>query len=275
MKLAVLSDVHGNLPALHAVLDDIEKWRPDRVVLNGDLVSRGPYSAECLQLARTRLTDAVFVEGNHEAFVLWCRENPCNPDHPKYDIRRLAHWTLHRLGDAVAQIEGLPDHLDETGLEGGTLHITHGSRIGNRDGIHWRVSDKDLAVKLGEPRDLFIGSHTHIAMIRRYGGSLVVNTGSVGQPFDSDVRAAYGRFCFTKGTWHAEIVRIEYDRHQAQRDFIDSGFIDQCGPLARLIHREFCEARPHVGIWMRRYLDPVVARTITVAEAVDEYVRDL
>lgn len=275
MKLAVLSDVHGNLPALQAVLDDIEAWRPDRIVLNGDLVSRGPSSVECLQLARERLPDASFIEGNHEAFVLWCSENPCGPEHPKYDIRRFALWTLQRLGGAISHIKGWPGHLDDTDIEGGTFHITHGSRLGNRDGIHPRVSDEDLAPKLGDPRDLFIASHTHVAMVRDYQGSLVVNTGSVGQPFDRDPRAAYGRFWFHNNRWKAQIVRVDYDRHRAQRDFIESGFVDQCGPLARLIHHEFCEARPHVGVWMRRFLDPVSAETISVEEAVTQYMREL
>jgi len=275
MKLAVLSDVHGNLPALQAVLDDIECWRPDKVVLNGDLVSRGPYSVECLQLARQRLPDAVFIEGNHEAFVLWCGANPCDPQHPKYLIRRFAHWTFERLGSAVADISGWPDHLDDTEMEGGSLHITHGSRLGNRDGIHPRVDDQELAAKLGDPRDLFIASHTHIAMVRRFNGNLVVNTGSVGQPFDADRRASYGRFWFNNGAWRSEIMRVEYDYDRAQQDFFDSGFVDECGPLAGLIYREFRQARPHVGIWMRRYINAVSAGEITVARAVKEYLDTL
>ena len=50
MRIAVLSDIHGNLPALRAVLADIDSWRPDLVILNGDLVNRGPSSLECLEI---------------------------------------------------------------------------------------------------------------------------------------------------------------------------------------------------------------------------------
>ncbi len=271
MKLAVLSDVHGNLPALEAVLDDIAQWQPDRVVVNGDLVSRGPRSMECLRLARRALPQADFVEGNHEAYVLWCRENPCTTAHNEYDIQRLAQWTCQRLGDDVDAIAGWPDHLDETELDGGSLHITHGSRLGNRDGIHPRLNEDELSSKLGDPRDLFVGSHTHIAMVRNHRGSLVVNTGSVGQPFDGDKRASYGRFYFSAGSWRVQITRVNYDYKRAQQDFIESGFIEECGPLARLIHYEYLHARPHMGTWMRRYKAAVIAGETTAARAVEEY----
>ena len=58
MKIAILSDVHGNLPALTAVLEDIERWRADQVIVNGDLVSRGPYRLDCLRLLQARIPHA-------------------------------------------------------------------------------------------------------------------------------------------------------------------------------------------------------------------------
>lgn len=276
VKIAVLSDIHGNVPALAAVLDDIAGWNPDEVIVNGDLVSRGPNSLGGLQLLQSRLPDGHWLAGNHEEYVLACVDHPPSAEDPDYDLHRFAVWTARRLGAAVDSLRGLKDQLDLPGLEAGSsLHVTHGSRLGNRSGLAPETGDEELMRRLGDPRDLFVGSHTHRPMIRRFNGNLVVNTGSVGQPFDGDPRAAYGRFTFAHGQWQAEIARVPFDRARAERDFADSGFVDECGPLARLIQREFHECRMLVGPWMRVYREAVRSRQLTVTEAVEEYLQSL
>lgn len=276
MKLAVFSDIHGNVPALHAVLEDIRSFAPDVVVMNGDLVSRGPYSLECLRLLQADWPDMKLLTGNHEAYVLRCVDEPADPDSPTLEIDRFAEWAMHQLGDAVEEIRHWNDHWDQTGLAGGaSFHITHGSRLGNRDGISDRTRDEDLHAKLGEHRDLFVGSHTHRPLVKWFQQRLVVNTGSVGQPMDGDPRASYGRFWLEGADWKVDIRRVEYNKPQAERDFIDSGFLDQAGPMARLIFRELQQSRPHVGPWRNRFLDAVKSRHITVSAAVDQYLAEL
>jgi len=100
MKIAVLSDVHGNVPALQAVLDDICAWQADTVIVNGDLVSRGPYSLECLRLMQTQFPAAHYTKGNHESYVLRCADTSTDPDSPTYDVDRFADWTVRQLGVA-------------------------------------------------------------------------------------------------------------------------------------------------------------------------------
>lgn len=271
MKLAVLSDVHGNVPALEAVLDHIAGWLPDEVVVNGDLISRGPYSLECLRMIERRFPGAHYLKGNHEAFVLACADNPRDPESPLFDLSRFAQWTAERLGGAVEEVRGWGREIDFADGMPGSFCITHASRLGDRDGILRETSDEELASKIGEPRDLFVASHTHRPLKRVLGATLIVNTGSVGQPLDGDPRAAYGRFHWVGSRWDAEIVRVEYDKDQAERDFIDSGFLEHCGPLAHLIFRELRESRMYVGPWMSRYLKPVKAGEVTVADAVRTY----
>lgn len=276
MKLAVLSDIHGNVPALAAVLDDIERWGADHLIVNGDLVSRGPCSLECLRLLQARAPGSHFLTGNHETYVLRCADQPADPESPTHDIDRFADWALRQLGAAVDDIRAWDDHLDLTDLEGAaTAHVTHGSRLGNRDGISARTRDDDLPAKLGEPRALFIGSHTHRPLLRRFNGTLVVNTGSVGQPMDGDPRAAYGRFTLIGGRWEAEIARVAYDKARAERDCVDSGFLAEAGPMARLIYLELRQSRAHVGPWRNQYLEAVKARALSVTASVDAYLRGL
>lgn len=276
MKLAVISDVHGNVPALESVLDDITQWQPDELVVNGDLVNRGPYSLACMRMVQSRFPAARLFAGNHEHYVLHCADTTADPGSPTHEIDRFAYWTVARLGAAVDELRSWGDHWDLTGLEGGaSLHITHGSRLGNRDGISVRTTDEELSAKLGDPRDLFIGSHTHKPLQRRFNGTLVVNTGSVGQSMDGDARAAYGRFTLQQGGWHAEVKRVAYDKVQAEKDFVDSGFLEEGGPIAPMILLELQQCRAHLGPWRRAYLDSVKAEHISVRASMEAYLSTL
>ena len=252
MKLAVLSDIHGNLPALEAVLDDLGKWRPDRVIINGDVINRGPDSPGCLELIARQLPTITLIKGNHEEFVLACAEKPFTPGIQRHELRRFAHWTIGQLGDRLQAVSHWREDLDLIDSEGGELHITHGTRLGKRDGIRPNTDPADLAGKLGDPKRLFITAHTHQPLVLDYEGTLVVNTGSVGSPFDRDPRAAYGRFTFHSGRWDAEITRLEYDRARTERDYEESGFLDGGGPFARIMLMELRQSRGHMAVWMRQ-----------------------
>jgi len=270
MKLAVLSDVHGNLPALEAVMEDLLRWSPDHVVINGDLINRGPNSRACVELLKQQISRLDLIRGNHEDFVMTCGTKAYDHTHHTFDLRRFAHWAFAQMGDAMDEVARWHDHLDLYERQGG-LHITHASRLGKREGISLRTPESDLPAKLGERGALFITSHTHKAMIREYDGTLIVNTGSVGSPSDLDPRAAYGRFEFDDVRWQAEIVRLDYDRPRAERDFITSGFIEGGGPLARLMLEELRHAHVFVGPWNERYHQAVLDRLITVEEAVQQF----
>jgi len=273
MKIAVLSDIHGNVPALNAVLNDILRWQPDRIIVNGDVVNRGPYSKKVLEILEEEIPNATLLAGNHESFVIYCAENIYAPDHERYDFQRFAQWSAQQIGlEWIDKIKQWGDHVDLNDLEGGSsFHVTHGSRIGNRDGISARTSEEDLAAKLGEPRDLFVASHTHKAMIRNFNGNVVVNTGSVGQPLDDDARASYGQFTFWQGKWQVNIARVEYDKVQAEKDFHESGFLEAGGPLAQLMYLEHQKNTMYVGPFMREYLGRIQGKEITLVNAVNEF----
>ncbi len=275
MKLAVISDIHGNLPALEAVIGDLERWGPDQVITNGDVINRGPDSLGCLELIGQQLAGSNIIKGNHEEFVLACAEKEFSPGIQRHELRRFAHWTINQLGAGLEMVRRWHEDLDLTDPDGGELHITHGTRLGKRDGIRHNTDPKTLPAKLGDPRQLFITAHTHQPLILDCEGTLVVNTGSVGASFDRDYRAAYGRFTFHAGRWKAEIVRVDYDRARTERDYVESGFLEQGGPFARVMLTELRQSRGHMAPWMRRYHQAVLDGEITVEQAVTEYLASL
>lgn len=273
MKIAVLSDIHGNIPALEATLADIQHWKPDKVIVNGDTVSRGPYSKKALEMLIHEFPDCTLLAGNHESFVLYCDKNRLKTEHERYHFQCFAQWTADQLGQHwLGEIQNWENHLDLNNLENNrSLHVTHGSHKGNRDGISENTLDGELPEKLGKTRDLFVVSHTHRAMKRHYNGQVIVNTGSVGQPLDQDPRSAYGQFALINGEWNVHIKRVDYNKVQAEKDFHESGFMDAGGPVAQLILLEHRHNTPYVGPFMHQYLPLIEDNKISLSHAVNTY----
>ena len=274
MKLAVLADIHANLPALLAVSAHIDAWQPDRVIVAGDIVNRGPRPAECLRFVqdRRRERDWQVVIGNHEEYVI----DQAHPDAPRsgpqFDIHVGSYWTYRKLGEDVSALEAMPFRVSLPGPDGSEARITHASMAGTRVGIFPRTTDSELGKLIGDPAPaLFCVGHTHIPLVRSLDGTLVVNVGAVGLPFDGDTRAGYAQIVWSHDRWQADIVRLDYDRAQTERDFYDTGFLDEAASFARLVHVELRTSRSLIYDWTRRYEAGVLQGELTVEEAVEEY----
>jgi len=282
MKIAVISDIHGNVPALESVLLDVDQWRPDKLVVNGDVINRGPCSLAVLEMLEYFHPDTIYVKGNHEDFVKFAKANPVTDQAFNYHLRCFAQWTADQLGDEwLDKVDKWLESYDFTvsspafGDFGKTIHITHGSRMGNRDGIHFRLSEEELRDKQVHHSDVFISSHTHLPMTRYVDDTLVMNTGSVGQPLDEDERAAYGRLYLDNDKIVGEIRRVNYDKERAEKDFYSSGFMEHSGPVGQLIFREHKFNRRYVGPFMNRYLTDINDGKISVKAAVNRYLLEL
>jgi putative phosphoesterase len=168
LTVAALFDVHGNLPALHAVLGELEDV--DRVVFGGDLVW-GPWPNECLQLAESLGDRAVFLHGNCERLVL----DGASPGHA---------WARERLTpEERTRIETWPmtATLDVEGL-GPTL-FCHATPRSDEENLTPESPGEAWAEAFaGFEHDAIVCGHTHLQFDRELGGMRVVNPGSVGAP---------------------------------------------------------------------------------------------
>lgn len=244
--------------------------------MNGDLVNRGPDSLGCLRLFLSLQHERSWIplRGNHEDFVLHCGRAPATTELDR-ELRRFADWTAAQLGVEIREFDSWADHLCLQGPGRSWVHCTHGTMLGNRDGISASLPDEALAERLPQDTPLFVTAHTHKPLERIYRGTRILNVGSVGSPFDGDPRASYGRIEYRNGSWRTRIVRFSYDRERTDREFRDSGFLDQGGPLARVIYQEWRRAQLLMPHWQRAYLERVKERDITLNDAVQAFLRDL
>lgn len=269
MKLAIFSDIHGNVPALHAVLHDIATWQPDHIICNGDLINRGPNSSLAFDIVTQYSPSIQMVAGNHEDFVLNSRKRAAAPGEPWYEVIRFSYWAAEQMGtERLQQVANWPDTITLNDPNGETVYINHASTISNRHGIRPETTDAELPNLLA-PSRLFITSHTHRPLIRTFDDTLIVNTGSAGFPFDRNPLPSYARIEFRNNHWQAEIQRVAYDQQQTEQQFIDTGFLEEAGPLARLIQREFQLCRGLMGPWMHQFHAQVLAKTVTMEQSVD------
>lgn len=274
MKLAVLADIHANLPALQAVLESIDAWQPDRVVVAGDIVNRGPRPAECLRLVQERQAAAGWrlVLGNHEEYVLHQAQPQAARSGPQFEMFQSSYWTYRQLNGQMAALEAMPFQQSLPAPDGSEARIAHASMRGTRDGIFPETPDAVLRLQVGRPHaPLFAVGHTHVPLVRRVDCTLVANVGAVGMPFDGDPRASYGQFTWQRGGWQAEIVRLPYDRQRTEQDYVDTGFLADGGSLARLMLCELQDSRSHLYHWALAYERAVLAGELTMDESVHRY----
>ena len=198
--LALIYDVHGNLPALEAVLADAESAGADRWLLGGDYVAWGGWPAETLERLRA-LEGAQWIRGNTDR---WLTDPPEDPD----TAGALARAAAAIGAAAVSELVALPERL--TLLEG---HFCHASPLNDMEsfGVEAQPGEDRLLDGVQEPRVVF--GHTHVQFRRvRDDGIELVNPGSVGMPIDGDHRAAYA-LIGTENT--VELRRVEYDHEAA------------------------------------------------------------
>jgi putative phosphoesterase len=222
VRIGVLSDIHGNLRALEAVLRDIDRVSPDLVLLGGDLAVNGPRPAEVIDTLRARgctgvlgNTDELLFDPSGQAeqerraprLVAWLR----------LLFNTLGPWAREQIGDERANwLRTLPRHLSRD-----DLYLVHASPADL-----WRAPMPDATASeleatygtVGCP--LVIYAHIHRPYVRNLDGITIANTGSVGLPYDGDARASY----LLVEDGQPTIKRVEYDIALACRDLASSDF---------------------------------------------------
>ncbi|MEX2425374.1 MAG: metallophosphoesterase family protein [Thermomicrobiaceae bacterium] len=215
MRIAIISDSHGNLTALDTVLADIDRTGPyDAVLMGGDVAYGGPFPAECIDRIAERGLPS--VRGNTDQMILDAVAGSGDPH---------GEWVVNQLGE---------DHLRF--LESVTVQYTvdtgHGTTLGLVHATPWSIYDSYLPdstdvdfrrMLLEAGTSVLAYGHIHLQHHRALDSGHVIGVGSVGLPFDGDRRAMYTVVEAGAGGFNIDFRRLEYDFESAIRQAKSSG----------------------------------------------------
>lgn len=240
MRLAVFSDVHGNLPALLAALSDMRAHGADALVCLGDVAMDGPWPAECVR--HVHALSCPVVRGNADRLLL----EPAAPfqahgfDHER-ELHDIGVWSAAQLGEDDRRIVA----AYRSSVAFPDLLCFHGSP--ERDNEVLDVNTPDA--RLEELRAVhgthaaWVGGHTHVPLERHLGSWTLLNPGSVGLPFEARgdryvniARAEYLLLDRTGQDWVPTFRRVPYDLDDIRRGLLASGM-----PHARWAAAEWVE----------------------------------
>lgn len=253
MRYALISDIHGNLPALEAVLGDVATRDVDAIFHLGDLVGYGPWPNEVVRtLAEAGIAG---ISGNYDTTVATGYKH-CGCQYEDARQEELSHlsfvWTLaHALAETRRTLAALPFRLDLRPrgghVAGPTVTLLHGNQVLNTVYVHEQRSDaflEKMAQAAGaRAGDVVCFGHTHVPWSRVVGGVRFVNTGSVGRPKDGDWRAGYALLDAGGEEATIEFVRVPYDVERAVRAIHESDLPDELADFLRAGGKPGAEAQ--------------------------------
>lgn len=245
-RLAILADLHGNLPALEAVLQDLAQFRVDHVIVAGDVIDRGPFSAQVVERV-TREGWAV-IRGNAEFYLLDYNTSRALAEWNDPSLFPLLPW-LHRQlnGRWRNVIAAWPDTLHLRFPDAPPIRVLHGSPRSPRDLIYPISTDQEIETMLtGIEETTVVAGHTHLAMDRHVSRWHILNPGAVGQPVDGIVSASYMLLEGGQEGWHPTFRRVPFNSEPLLHEFERQRFVDECGVVGWLIVQDFKTARPHL-----------------------------
>ena len=224
MRIAILSDIHGNAIALEAVLRDLERQGIDEIIIPGDLFAFGPAPNDVFSMLQ-QLPKARYLIGNTDRYLIQA-SYPTSPGGDGWQDRLLLSfkWTAERLKSEAFQFLNTLPTTQTLRHHNWLLLAVHGSPRSDEEGLTIKTEAETLDEMSIDPQvNMLVCGHTHVPMERLVAGMRVVNAGSVGLSFDGDPRACYAIISSVPvnghHSTHVRLKRVAYDIEKAVEQF--------------------------------------------------------
>jgi predicted phosphodiesterase len=268
VRIAVITDIHGNRQALEAIIEDLAQQDVDEVVVAGDTVNMLPDSRHCWQMVRA-LTKNV-IKGNHEFLMHDFQE--LRAKDPVYSSDRFAP-----LRACVAQFSS--EDLEQMRALPITLHypdllLTHATPRNLFESINMDTTPEQLREMFADSSEPFIvRGHNHVWLEQRFehhgDHRIVVTLGSAGIPLDGDTRTRYCILTRTKA-WTLEERFLTYD-HAVLLAHMNDDYLETHGGLGLIVRHEIVTAEHHLYPFFQQYLAAVDAGELSLWDAAKKY----
>lgn len=265
MRLAVLADIHGNLAALEAVLEDLQTQGVDEIVVAGDTVNVLPDSKMCWD--RVVSLGCPLLRGNHERYVYDYGTPEASPDWATERFKLLA-WMQRQF--AVQDLEVMRSLPLTHRLP--KLLITHATPRNEFESVFETTPPHVLREMFGSTTEPFIlRGHNHVWREHRWDGRVLVTIASVGLPMNGIRDAQYALLTQTREGWQLEPQYVPYDVEMTLKRMDTPGYSEASGPMAHLFRQELTTAETHLIPFLQTYLTAVDQGELTLKEAVAKY----
>lgn len=220
MRIAIMSDIHGNQIALEAALHDLSQQTDiEQLVIAGDICLNGPRPREALEIVQN--LNCPVIQGNVDSDVV----HKTSKNGPKK--QSVIAWTREQIGpDGISYLESLPMQHLVNNPTGADLLVVHANPHNQEEAIFPSAPDSKLEYFLSDIPPTVGGlvfGHYHVPYTRRWEHLLLVDTGSVGLSRDNDIRASYAILTWQDNVWQAEHRRVEYDQKAVVEQMRQSG----------------------------------------------------
>ncbi len=242
MRIALLSDIHGNLIALETVLQEIAQEPIDQIICLGDVAALGPQPHAVIE--RLRLLHCPVVLGNTDAWLLL---PPGAQTSDAEILRTITSWCAEQLTPADrSYLQTFPPLLELPLVEEKTLLCYHGSPRSFDDVIAATTPDVDVEAMLaGYSATVHVGGHTHIQMMRRYKDAHLINVGSIGLP---GVNAGSPELPMNRHVHWAEYGILSVEQGRLSIDLRRTPL-----NMATLLEAARHSGMPHIEWWMQKW----------------------
>ncbi|HEY5426997.1 MAG TPA: metallophosphoesterase family protein [Candidatus Tumulicola sp.] len=241
MRIAVLSDIHGNLVSLDACLADLEaQGGADAIVAAGDLCLDGPKPKKVLQ--RLEQLGVACLRGNTDRYIADARDEIFDP----LEDAQIA-WTRGDVGEKwLTWLRDLPFAL-RVGEQGNELLVVHANPKNDDEHI-WPDADQATLERMigDEPAAAIAFGHLHLPYARMWRGKLLVNVASAGLPKDGDPRACYAIFTEREGGWQVKHRRVAFDVKKVATQLADCGIPGSAELIATLRRHRYKNLKSQV-----------------------------
>jgi len=250
-RVAALYDIHGNLPALEAVLSEVEREAPDMIVFGGDMASLGPMPRETLDRLIALEGRACFIHGNTDRELVDHYDGTSNlreTDGEDNVWVRRGEWAAQQITEAQRNfLASLPETLILEIEDLGLTLFCHGSPRSD-EGIITRLTPAERLDEMlaGVAENVIVCGHTHVQFDRAHRGKRVVNAGSVGMYWEGRP----GAYWLLVGP-DLELRRTMYDIEDAAKRIRASGYPDPDELLERLTADDPCIAEEASALFER------------------------
>lgn len=229
MKIALMSDIHGNAVALEAVLKDIRRQGAERIAILGDICFRGPEPKRALEMVQTLVHEhnALVIKGNVDEWTVRSVRPGEVPEQLLEGFEQEREWCVSRLSkEDLDWLQALPHDLHLSLGSSLTLHAFHATPHSLFDVVWPDASDDHIVSTLisDDQAHILAYGHIHFPYIRFVRGKAVLNTGSVGLPFDGLPLASYILLETDGDAYSAALVRVPYDVEQVVQQYISQDY---------------------------------------------------